>query len=160
MATAQIAEVTVKTSAFLLACVVGIACGAPTELFDPDSIKVQLSSDRFLQGDTVVVEIINGSGRTLQYNLCPMLLEHQQSNPDLWERVTEPSPYPQGCNAGLMSLPAGDTVVARRRIPTDAPSGTYRLRFLALVTSDADIAQRAQSMQSSTFSVRQLGPIP
>lgn len=89
---------------------------------------MQTEARRYTPGDTAAIVVKNSGSRALTYNLCRRELE-RQSDSD-WRVVASFPPDGSACVSSLRVLPPNDSVRMRVPIPTDAPRGTYRLRFL------------------------------
>lgn len=121
--------------ALLLAC-------APT----PDGagdVRLRVEPESLSAGDSITLELSNGSAEPVAYNLCTSELEWLSDGE--WQAV----PSDRVCTMELRSLPGGQQVRYELDLPPDLPGGEYRYRTRV---ARLDVGE-GRMLRSGTFRV-------
>lgn len=97
-----------------------LAC-APT----PDGagdVRLNVEPESLSAGDSITLELSNGSAEAVGYNLCTSGLERLSGGE--WQAV----PSDRVCTMELRTLPGGERVRYELDLPSDLPAGEYRYR--------------------------------
>jgi hypothetical protein len=134
--------------------VLGLALGVPA-CSDPSPsvgpVLLDAGARLYSAGALVTLTVRNLSGDQLQYSQCFPNLE-EQGGDGTWRTIHEDA---SPCLGIVDALDGYATRVAQVRLPSDLPSGTYRIRFPMIGASpDADAPFVAAAQLGGDFAVQ------
>lgn len=100
-----------------------VSCTEPTG--PPEDLRLMVAAGPYMVGDTIQLELRNGTFLEAGYNLCFAELERRSGG--AWERIRRADPELL-CFAVLRSLPPGARAVENQAVEDWMPAGTYRFR--------------------------------
>lgn len=85
-------------------------------------VRLSVEPESLSAGDSITLELSNGSAEPVAYNLCTSELERLSDGE--WQAV----PSDRVCTMELRSLPGAQRVRYELDLPSDLPAGEYRYR--------------------------------
>lgn len=99
-----------------------LACAPTPEFGEAGDVRLSVEPASLPAGDSITLELSNGSADAVAYNLCTSELERLSGGE--WQAV----PSDRVCTMELRSLPGGQQVRYELDLPSDLPAGEYRYR--------------------------------
>lgn len=99
-----------------------LACAPSPESGETGDVRLNVEPESLSAGDSITLQLSNGSAEPVAYNLCTSELERLSDGE--WQAV----PSDRVCTMELRSLPGGQRVRYELDLPSDLPAGEYRYR--------------------------------
>ena len=114
---------------------------------DFDGVRLMTTSDSYSVGDTIVIELVNGSEVRLGYNLCLASLERREASG--WTVIPRSEPY-HACTLELRVLAPGKKALSQQPVRDWMSAGTYRFRDQV----EWPLNRERRSLSSNHFTIR------